>query len=121
MSKVSWKDIFEGFQVTVFKNKFFYEKRCTAWNHFDVMQSQTRFTWSILSTSQGNGSEMTYVAGLRKWTPKLLRQVTGMQVTIWGHQLKIDGRFKPFSNSNRYLKSYHLRKSRQQTDLKTVW
>ena len=44
MSKVSWKDIFEGFQVTVFKNKLFYEKRCTAWNHFDVMKSQTRFT-----------------------------------------------------------------------------
>ena len=40
MSKVSWKDIFDGFQLTIFENKHtFTKKSCSAYNHSDASQS----------------------------------------------------------------------------------
>ena len=46
MSKISWKDIFMGFQLTVSENKH-------------VLRD-------LSSTDQGNGSDMTFVAGANK-------------------------------------------------------
>ena len=46
MSKISWKDIFMGFQLTVSENKH-------------VLRD-------LYSTDQGNGSDMTFVAGANK-------------------------------------------------------
>ena len=40
MSKVSWKEIFMGFQLKVVENKHtFMKKSCSANNHSDVLQS----------------------------------------------------------------------------------
>ena len=40
MSKVSWKDMFEGFQRNSFRNKLtFMKETCTAYNHDDALQS----------------------------------------------------------------------------------
>ena len=45
MSKVSWKDIFVGFQLTVFEKKHtVMEKSYFAYNDSDVLQSWTSFT-----------------------------------------------------------------------------
>ena len=40
MWKDSWKDIFPGFQQTVFDNKLtFMKKSCAAYNHSDALQN----------------------------------------------------------------------------------
>ena len=37
MSKVSWKNIFAGFQETIFENKLtLMKKSCTVYNHSDA-------------------------------------------------------------------------------------
>ena len=40
MSRVSWKGIFVGFQLTVFENKrTFMKNSCSAYNYSDALQS----------------------------------------------------------------------------------
>ena len=51
--------------------------------------------WDLFSTSQENGSNMTFVAGATKINLKNLK--------TWKHQLYSDGRFEPLPNSGRSL------------------
>ena len=71
MSKVSWKDIFPGFQLTVFKNKLTFMKRVnphtTTLMHFKARQVLR----DPFNTNQGN--EMTFVTGASKINLKNLK------------------------------------------------
>ena len=92
------------------------KKGCPAYNHSDTLRSYTSFTQSI--TNQGNGSEMTFVAGATKINLKSLKTYLWlddlMQAIILRHHLYIDGRFESLTSSGRSLtwadeaNKYHL-------------
>ena len=51
MSKVPWKNVFAGFQCTVFKSKItFLKKSCTT----TLTHRKARHVWDLFSTKQGN-------------------------------------------------------------------
>ena len=56
MPKVSWKNIFVGFQLTVL-----IEKRKSAYNHSDDCKAR-QVLRDLFSTNQRNGSDVTFVA-----------------------------------------------------------
>ena len=63
MSKVFWKDIFSGFQLTVFKNKRSFMKK-TVLHTATLMHCRARqVLHDLFSTNQ---SKMTFVAGATK-------------------------------------------------------
>ena len=73
MSKVSWKEIFAGFQLTDFKNKRPIMKK-TILHATTLMHCKARqILRNLFSTNQGNGSEMTFGAGVTKINLKNLK------------------------------------------------
>ena len=66
MSKVSWKDIFMGFQLTVVEIKDIFMKKAvlhtTTLRHCKARQ----VLHDLFSADQGNGSDMAFVAGATK-------------------------------------------------------
>ena len=66
MSKVSWKDIFMGFQLTVVEIKDIFMKKAvlhtTTLRHCKARQ----ILHDLFSADQGNGSDMAFVAGATK-------------------------------------------------------
>ena len=73
MLEVSWKDIFAGFQYTVFQNKLSFMKKAVL-HIITLIQYKTRHVLrDLFSTNQGNGSEMTFVARFAKFNVKYLK------------------------------------------------
>ena len=74
MSKVSWKDIFSGFQLTLFKNKCSFMKKKSVLYTTTLMHCKARqFLRDLFSTNQGNGSETKFVAAATKINSKNLK------------------------------------------------
>ena len=66
MSKVSWKDIFEGFQLSAFENKSTFIKKAVL-NTSAQMDCKARHVLcDLFSSNRRNGSDMTFVAGATK-------------------------------------------------------
>ena len=66
MSKVYWKDIFVGFQLTLFENKFSFMKKPVL-HTTTLMHCKARQVFhDLFSTKQGNVSDMIFVAGAQK-------------------------------------------------------
>ena len=60
MSKVSLKDIFMGFQLTVVKNKHTFMKKSIL-HTITLMHCKVRqVLHDLFSTDQGNGADMTF-------------------------------------------------------------
>ena len=66
MSKVSRKNIFMGFQLTVVKNKLTFMKKIVLHTATLMHCKARQVLRDLLSTDQGNGSDMTFVAGTTK-------------------------------------------------------
>ena len=67
MSKVSWKDIFAGFQLSAFENKSTFIKKKTVLNTSAQMHRKARHVLcDLFSSNRRNGSDMTFVAGATK-------------------------------------------------------
>ena len=62
MSKVSWKNIFAGFQWKVFESKLtFVIKGCTTYNTLTQCKAR-QVLWDLFNSSQVNASEIIFVA-----------------------------------------------------------
>ena len=66
MSKVSWKDIFAGFQLTVFENKRTFMKKAVLHTTTLMHCKARKVLRDLFSTNQGNGPEMRFVARATK-------------------------------------------------------
>ena len=66
MSKVSWKDIFVRFQLTVFENKCTFMKKKILHTTTLKYCKARKVLRDLFSTNQGNGSEMRFVARATK-------------------------------------------------------
>ena len=66
MSKVSWRDIFGGFQWRDFKNKLTFVKKAVLHKTTPMHCKARQVLRDLFSTNQGNDSEMTFVAGATK-------------------------------------------------------
>ena len=67
------KNIFIGFQLTVFENKRTFMKKAVLYTT-TLMQYKARHVLrNLFSTDQGNGSYMTFVAGATKISLKNLK------------------------------------------------
>ena len=66
MSKVSWKDIFMGFQLTVVEIKDIFMKKAVL--HTTTLRhcKARHVLHDLFSADQGNGSGMAFVAGATK-------------------------------------------------------
>ena len=66
MSKVSWKDIFMGFQLTVVEIKDIFMKKAVL--HTTTLRycKARQVLHDLFSADQGNGSDMAFVAGATK-------------------------------------------------------
>ena len=79
ITKVSWKDIFMGFHLTVVENKRTFMKKSVL-HTTPLMHCKARQVWrDVFSTDQGNGSDMIFVGGATKINLK--------HVKTWRHQL----------------------------------
>ena len=66
ITKVCWKDIFMGFHLTVVENKRTFMKKSVL-HTTSLMHCKARQVLrDLFSTDQGNGSDMTFVAGATK-------------------------------------------------------
>ena len=73
MLKVSWKDMFAGFQYTVFENKLSFMKKAVL-HIFTLIEYKARQVLrDLFSTNQENGSEMTFVTIATKTNVKYLK------------------------------------------------
>ena len=66
MPNVSWKDIFEGFQYTAFKNNLTFMKKAVIHTTTLMHCKSRQVLRDLFSTDQGNGSEMTFTAEATK-------------------------------------------------------
>ena len=67
MSKVSWKDIFAGFQQTVFENKLTFVKKKKRYCIQRLIYCIARqVLHDLFSNNQENGAKMTFVQELLK-------------------------------------------------------
>ena len=73
MLKVSWKDIFAGFEYTVFEKKLSFMKKAILRIITLVHYKARQVLLDLFSTNQGNGSEMTFVARATKINVKYLK------------------------------------------------
>ena len=73
MSKVSWKDIFEEFQITVFKNKITFIKNSVSYTTTLMHCKCRNVLRDLFSPNQGNRSDMTFVPGVTKINLKNLK------------------------------------------------
>ena len=73
MPNVSWKDIFAGFELTVFENKLTFMKKAAMHTTTLMHYKNKQVLGDLFRTNQGNGSEMTFVAGGTKINLKNLK------------------------------------------------
>ena len=73
MSKVSWKDIFAGFRLTVLENQRTFMKKAVLHTTTLMHCKVTKVLRDLFSTNQENGSEMRFVAGATKINLKNLK------------------------------------------------
>ena len=66
MSKVSWKDTFMVFRLTFFKIKCTFLKKAVLRTTTLMYCKARQVLHNLFSTNQGNGSDMTFVAGATK-------------------------------------------------------
>ena len=66
MSKVSWKDIFAGFQLTVFENKRTFMKKAVLHTTTLMHCKARKVLRDLFSANQGNDPEMRFVARATK-------------------------------------------------------
>ena len=67
MSRVSWKYIFAGFQLTVLEIKLTFMKRKVVFHTATLTHCEARqVLGDFFNTNQENGSEMTFVTGTNK-------------------------------------------------------
>ena len=66
MSKVSWKDIFMRFQLIAFEDKRTFMKKVVLHTATLMHCKARQVLRNLFNTNQGNGSDMTFVAGSTK-------------------------------------------------------
>ena len=69
--KFPGKTFFAGFQLTVFENKRTFMKKAVLHAPFLMHCKARKVLRNLFSTTQGNGSEMRFVAGAAKSTSKI--------------------------------------------------
>ena len=71
--KVSWKEIFPGFQYTVFENKLSFMKKAVLHIFTQIQYKARQVLRDLFSTNQENGSEMAFVTIATKTNVKYLK------------------------------------------------